>query len=142
MKREYDVMKIIQPSNLELQVLAVLWEQGPATARQVLEALPDKKERAYTTVLSVMQVMEKKGLLKHKADGNRHVYSPTVRKGEILGPFLRSLVANLFSGSATHALQHLLANAKVSTAELTEMRALLDEAARKQTQSLKEEDNL
>ena len=51
-----------RPSDLELQVLAVLWRRGPSTAREVMEALPDGKHRAYTTVLSVMQVMEKKEL--------------------------------------------------------------------------------
>ena len=120
-------VKKAQPSNLEMQVLAVLWEHGPATARQVQEMLPDKKERAYTTVLSVMQVMEKKGLLRHEAQGNRHLYTPTVKKGEILGSFLRSVIANLFGGSAANAMQHLLANRKVSAEELQEMRALLND---------------
>ena len=56
-------MKSVKPSDLEMQVLSVLWERGPSTAREVLEAMPDGKKRAYTSVLSVMQVMEKKGLL-------------------------------------------------------------------------------
>ncbi len=120
-------MKKTQPSNLEMQVLSVLWDQGPATARQVLEALPDKKERAYTTVLSVMQVMEKKGLLRHTTEGNRHIYAPTVKKREVLGSFLRSMVSNLFGGSAAHAMQHLLETNKVTHDELAEMRALLDD---------------
>jgi predicted transcriptional regulator len=51
-----------QPAEFELQVLGVLWEHGPSTVREVLERLPDGKPRAYTSVLSVMQVMQKKGL--------------------------------------------------------------------------------
>jgi BlaI family transcriptional regulator, penicillinase repressor len=125
------LMKKAQPSNLEMQVLAVLWERGPLPARQVLEALPDGKERAYTTVLSTMQVMEKKGLLRHETQGNRHIYAPAVKKGEVLGTFLRSLVSNVFGGSAANAMQHLLRTHPVSADEIGEMRALLDQYAPK-----------
>ncbi|MCA9092782.1 MAG: BlaI/MecI/CopY family transcriptional regulator, partial [Planctomycetaceae bacterium] len=52
-----------KPSDLELQILHVLWQAGPSTVRDVLEKLPDQKKRAYTSVLSVMQVMQKKGFL-------------------------------------------------------------------------------
>jgi BlaI family transcriptional regulator, penicillinase repressor len=123
-------MKKAHPSNLEMQVLSVLWSRGPLSARQVLEELPDKKERAYTTVLSVMQVMEKKGLLRHETDGNRHIYVPLVKKGEVLGTFLKNMVSNLFGGSAANAMQHLLQTAPVSETEVREMRAILDEHAR------------
>jgi BlaI family penicillinase repressor len=131
-------MKKAQPSNLEMQVLAVLWDRGPATARQVLEALPDKKERAYTTVLSVMQVMEKKGLLRHDTEGNRHIYAPTVKQRDVLGSFLRSVVSNIFGGSAANAMQHLLQTTKVSETELAEMRALLDRHASKTDANVEE----
>jgi BlaI family transcriptional regulator, penicillinase repressor len=122
-------MKKLPPSNLELQVLAVLWERGPLPAREVLEALPDGKDRAYTTVLSVMQVMEKKGQLRHATQGNRHIYEPTVKKGEIIGPYLRSVVAHVFGGSAANAMQHLLQTTPVSEDEIDEMRALLEQYA-------------
>lgn len=124
-------MKKAQPSNLEMQVLSVLWARGPLGARQVLEELPDKKERAYTTVLSVMQVMEKKGLLRHETEGNRHIYAPRVKKSDVLGSFLRGLVSNVFGGSAANAMQHLLQTTPVSEDEIQEMRALLDAHAKK-----------
>jgi predicted transcriptional regulator len=124
-------MKKSQPSSLEMQVLSVLWAQGPLGARQVLEALPDKKERAYTTVLSVMQVMEKKGLLRHETEGNRHIYAPRVKKSEVLGSFLKGLVSNIFGGSAASAMQHLLQTSPVSEEEIREMRALLDAHTKK-----------
>jgi predicted transcriptional regulator len=123
--------KKAQPSNLEMQVLLVLWARGPLGARQVLEELPDKKERAYTTVLSVMQVMEKKGLLRHETEGNRHIYAPTVKKSEVLGTFLRGMVTNIFGGSAANAMQHLLQDTPVSEEEIQEMRALLNAHAKK-----------
>ena len=67
--------KRVKPTDVELQVLSVLWQRGPSTARQVLEAMPDGKARAYTTVLTVMQVMEK-GLLTHTREGMAQSYKP------------------------------------------------------------------
>src|SRR5688572_10328806 len=97
-----------KPSELELQVLGMLWEKGPLTARAVLEALPDGRRRAYTTVLTVLQVMEKKGLLTRKVDEVAHVWRPAVSRRQIMGPMLRGLVRNVFGGRPSQALQQLL----------------------------------
>ena len=83
-------MSKVKPSDLEMQILSVLWERGPSTAREVLEAMPDGKKRAYTTILSAMQVMEKKGLLGHTSRGVAHVYRPAVTKRKVIQPFARS----------------------------------------------------
>ena len=120
-------MKLKEPSRLELQVLSVLWEHGPATVRVVQDALPDGKTRAYTTVLTVLQVMEKKGLLTHISQGNTHVYQPTTTRRQTLGPVLKSLVRQLFGGSPATALQHLLAESEVSPEELTRLKQLIAE---------------
>jgi predicted transcriptional regulator len=121
-------MKTIgRPSELELQVLAVLWREGAATAREVSERMPDGKARAYTTVLSVLQVLEKKGLVKHRPDGRAHRYSAVVTKRQVLGPMLRQLVTNVFGGSPSTAVQHLLAENKVTAEEMDEIRALIAE---------------
>lgn len=120
------------PSNLELQVLSVLWETGPATVREVLAKLPDGKERAYTTVLTIMQNMEKKGLLSREPRGNAHVYSPTESKRQTLRPMMRGLLQNVFGGRVSTVMQHLLEDSEVSEDELGEIRRLID-ARRKAT---------
>jgi predicted transcriptional regulator len=116
-----------EPSRLEMQVLALLWERGPATVREVQEALPDGKTRAYTTVLTVLQVMEKKGLLTHVSQGNTHVYQPTTTRRQTLGPVLKNLVRQLFGGSPATAMQHLLAESEVSPEELAKLKQLIAE---------------
>ena len=116
-----------EPSKLEMQVLAVLWQRGPATVRDVLEALPDGKTRAYTTVLTVMQVMEKKGLLKHTNQGNAHVYAPKVTRKQAVGPSLRNLVRHVFGGSPAAAMQHLLAESEITRDELDKIKLLIAE---------------
>ena len=116
----------VQPSALEMQVLSLLWQRGPLTARAVLEQMPDAKPRAYTTVLTILQVMEKKGLVTHESQGNRHIYAAAVKERAVVGPMLRGLVKTLFRGRPSSAMQHLLENSEVSAEELAEMRQMLD----------------
>ncbi|MHC4539866.1 MAG: BlaI/MecI/CopY family transcriptional regulator [Planctomycetota bacterium] len=121
-------MKTIKPSDLEMQILSVLWDRGASTAREVLEAMPDGKQRAYTSVLSVMQVMEKKGLLKHTNRGVAHVYSPAVNKSKIIQPFIRRLVNEVFGGRPSAMMQALLTETAVNDVELTQIQKLLEQA--------------
>ena len=116
-----------EPSRLELQVLSVLWERGRATVREVQEALPDGKTRAYTTVLTVLQVMEKKGLLTHVSEGNTHVYQPTTTRRQTIGPVLKNFVRQVFGGSPVTVMQQLLAEHEVSPEELSRLKQLIAE---------------
>jgi predicted transcriptional regulator len=123
-------MAKVRPSELELQVLGVLWDRGPSPVRSVLEAMPDGKDRAYTTILSVMQVMEKKGLVAHTQQGQAHIYRAAVRRDEVLGPMMKDLLRNAFGGSAARALQCLLGGAELRDGELDEIRRVIEEAER------------
>lgn len=118
-------MKFKEPSRLEMQVLSVLWERGASTVRDVMEVMPDGKTRAYTTILSVMQALEKKGLVSHVAEGNVHIYQARVSRQKVTGPLLRGLVRQVFGGSAATALQHLLAENGVSRQELDEIKEII-----------------
>jgi BlaI family penicillinase repressor len=121
-------MRRAKPSGLEMQVLSVLWERGPSTTREVLAAMPDGKKRAYTSILSVLQVMEKKGLLTHTNKGVAHVYQPAVNRRKVLQPFLRRVLTEVFGGRPAALMQALLDETAVSDADLAEMRRLLAEA--------------
>lgn len=116
-----------KPSELELQVLSVLWDNGPCTVRVVMELLPDGKERAYTSVLSVMQVMEKKGLLRHRHQGNSYVYEPRKSREAVLTPFMKRMVSNIFGGSRVNLVQSLLGSGKLSDEEVSELQQLLSQ---------------
>ena len=124
-------MKNREPSRLEMQVLSVLWQRGGSTVREVMRVMPDGKRRAYTTILSVIQVMEKKGLVSHVAEGNVHVYQARVSRQKVTGPWLRGLVSQVFGGSTATALQHLLAENEVSRHELDEIKEIIARHERK-----------
>lgn len=124
-------MPQIRASELESQILGVLWERGPSSVRDVQERLADGKPRAYTTVLTTMQVMEKKGLLSHEREGLAHIYRPLVSRDDIAQPAVRTLVRNLFGGDATKVVQTLIDSQDLSEADLKEIRRMINEAARK-----------
>ncbi len=126
--------KIVAPADFELHILGTLWEHGPATVRQVMDRLVDGKDRAYTSVLSVMQVMQKKGLLgvEKQRDGLAHIFKPLVSREDIVRPLLRGLVTKVFGGRTHAAVQHLLDEDHVDGAEIKRLRALLDEIEARQ----------
>ena len=73
-----------RPSDLELQVLIVLWERGPLPVATIREAIPDGKSRAYTTVLSVLQGLERKRLVDHTTKGQANIYHPLVERQQVM----------------------------------------------------------
>ena len=122
------------PSNLELQVLSVLWKRGPSTVREVLEILPDGKERAYTTILTILQLMEKKKLVRHTRDKLTHIYQARVTQQDVLAPLMKGLIQKVFGGSPSAAFQYLLKEEDLDPAELSEMQRLIKEHAQKPSQ--------
>jgi predicted transcriptional regulator len=94
-----------------------------------MERLSDGKERAYTSVLSVMQVMHKKELLAvaDERDGLAHIFKPVVSREQVAVPLLQGLVRKIFGGSTKTAMQHLLSSDKVERSEIEAMRKLLDD---------------
>lgn len=129
-----------QPSDLELQILGVLWERGPSSVRDVLDSMPDGKVRAYTTILSCLQVMEKKGLVTHRREGQGYIYRPVVQKDRVVGSVVRQLLRNVFGGRPSAALQFFIAEGECSAEELDELRRLVDDAERKQRPRRKGDD--
>lgn len=119
-------MRKTKPSDLEMQILSVLWDRGASMAREVLDAMPDGKKRAYTSILSVMQVMEKKGLLTHTNRGTAHVYKPAVNKNKIIRPFVRKVVTEVFGGQPAAMMQALINEATISDNDLSQIHQLLD----------------
>jgi predicted transcriptional regulator len=111
--------RITQPSNLELQALTVLWYEGPSTVATVHETLPDQKNRAYTTVLSVMQSLERKSLVKRARVGRAHVYSATYSQGLIVQHATHHFLTNAFGGRLGEALLAILSAGTLTPEEKT-----------------------
>jgi BlaI family penicillinase repressor len=123
------------PTERELQVLKVLWQDGEATVREVWKVLSaSDTELAYTTALSLMQVMEQKGLVKHRADGKAYVYSSLVKQQSVFRQMASRFLKRVFDGAVDEYLVHALAGQRPSDEELDRMEQMLA-AARERTKT-------
>ena len=107
------------PSNLELQALSVLWHDGPSTVATIQETLPDGKDRAYTTVLTVMQNLERKNLVKRALVGRAHVYEAAYSQEVIVQRATHDFLTNAFGGRLGEALLAILSAGTLTPEEKT-----------------------
>src|SRR3954468_21786476 len=126
-------MALPLPTAAELDILAVLWRLGPATVREVHEALG--KDNGYTTTLKQMQLMVDKGLLTRSERFRSHVYESGVPKEKTQQQVAGDLLKRAFDGSATSLVMGALSAQPASPEELAGLRRMLDEFARKKGRS-------
>jgi predicted transcriptional regulator len=121
------------PTPAELEVLKVLWERGPSTVRGVMDSLAEQgHRRAYTSVMSLMNVMADKGLLKRTPQGRAFIYSPRIDREKTLGRMIGDLWQRAFEGSASTLVSRLLDEASPSRDELDEIRKAIEAYQRDQ----------
>ena len=115
------------PTPAELEVLQLLWEKGPATVRQVMDALNRRRHRAYTSVMSLLGVMTEKGLLKRRPKGRAYLYEARVEREKTIGEMLNDLLGRAFDGSAASLVARLLDESSPSSRELTEIHDTIEQ---------------
>jgi predicted transcriptional regulator len=113
------------PTDAELEILAVLWQRGPSTVREVYDALG--KESVYTTALKQMQVMTEKGLLLRSERYRSHVYEAGAPKEDTQQQIAGDLLRRAFGGSAANLVLGALKAQPASEEDLAEIRRLLKE---------------
>ena len=116
-----------RPTDAELAILRVLWQLGPATVRQVQEALNQERETGYTTVLKLMQIMHEKGLLMRDESERTHVYTAALSEEQTQRQLVDHLLERAFGGSARQLVMQVLSSRRASAKELVQIRGLLDE---------------
>ena len=112
---------------LQRAVIEVVWERGEASVHQVREKLSRRKKLAYTTVLTALQKLEKAGWLRHRSEGKVYIYAPTRTREEAGARSVRKFLDRIFDGDALLMFQHLMRQDKLSDAELTELRNMIDD---------------
>ena len=111
----------------ELEIMKVVWQKGEATVRDVYEDLLGRREIAYTTVMTMMNVLEGKGHLKKRQDDRAYVYKPTRTETTVVRSMVREFVDRLFDGSAQPLVVHLVKDRRLTRKELEELTRLIDE---------------
>ena len=115
----------IGPTEGELSILRVFWEQGPGTVRQINRALNRAKQTGYTTTLKLMQIMLTKGLLLRDESERPQVYSAAITRDQAERQLVGDLLHRVFDGSASQFVQQVLAAKRASPAEMAEIRQML-----------------
>ena len=118
--------RLAQPTNLELQALAVLWQHGPSTVAAIHELLPDGKARAYTTVLTVMQNLERKKLVKRTPVGRAHVYDSNCPRELVIRQATVDFVTNVFGGRLAEAVLAIISTGILTPEEKTNIERKLE----------------
>jgi BlaI family transcriptional regulator, penicillinase repressor len=120
-----------KPTEAELELLRVLWENGPATVRDLHEAISKQRAVGYTSVLKILQIMTEKGLVEREESGKAHIYRAAASQEDTQNQMLRDLSERLFSGSAAQLAMHALAMQPASAEELEEIRNLIEQKRQK-----------
>ncbi len=119
-----------RPTDAELELLRVLWRDGPGTVRQVRDAVGRRPLPGYTTVLKVLQIMTGKGLVVRDERQRTHVYRARVSEESTQRRLIGDLAERAFGGARTKLVLRALADTPASAAELAEIRRLLDQLER------------
>jgi BlaI family penicillinase repressor len=113
----------------EMDVMNVLWELGSGTVSEVQSELQSElsEELAYTTVLTILRTLEKKGHVRHESEGRAHRYLPLVERSEAQESAVQRIVRKLFSGSAELLMAQLINERGLTDAQLRRLRDLMEE---------------
>ncbi len=110
----------------ELEIMKIIWPLGQATIREVYDALKTKRTIAYTTVQTMMNILETKGHLRKEAGDKAHVYAPIRPQQLVVRSMVKEFVNRVFDGSARPLLVHLLKEKGLTDRERRELQRLLD----------------
>ena len=120
-----------KPTEGELELLQVLWENGPSTVREMHEAISGDRNTGYTTTLKVLQKMTAKGLVRRDESSRSHLYMPVLEQQKTQQQLASDLMQKGFGGSSARLVLAALSAKRATPKELSEIRELLDEMERK-----------
>ena len=120
------------PTELELEILKVLWADSPLPVREVRARLESDCDRtlAHSSVITMLNIMHRKGFVTRKKDGKAFLFSPKVNRESVTGRMMGDLLSRLFDGSPSALVMNLIETSDVDADELAEMRKLLNRKTR------------
>jgi predicted transcriptional regulator len=118
--------KLDTPTEGELEILHVLWDRGASTVREVLEVLNQKRPRAYTSVMSLLNIMVDKRLVVREPQGRAFIYQARRPRERTLGKIVGVVLGRAFEGAAHELVAHVLEQSKPSSQELEQIRRVIE----------------
>lgn len=109
----------------ELEIMKIVWEHDRVTVRDVYEALLERRKIAYTTVMTMMNILEQKKYLRKSAEDRAYIYRPAKPKKQVIQGMVREFVDRVFNGSAEPLLVHLIEDRKLTNKDLDEIARMI-----------------
>lgn len=111
---------------VELELMEILWKIGQGTVRDVMAELPQKRALAYTSVSTILRILQEKKILTAEKRGRQHIYHPTFDKETFASHSVKKMIHQVFSGNSVELVSYLMKKNDLSLQELTEIQKLLD----------------
>lgn len=118
--------------DLQHSILRVLWEKKEATVVEVLDSLSDERDRALTTIATMLTKMEKRKLVAHRSEGRQFVYRALVSESQVRRSMIAELASKLFGGDLNALVSHLLEEHEIDATEVERLRELIAEQGSKE----------
>ena len=112
----------------ELELMTIIWKLGEGSVSDVIEQLPKKRDLAYTSVSTILRILEQKEILKTRKEGRGHIYMPQLKKSDYEAKTVRHVVDRVFDGTPIALVRQLLDSVKLDDADLKELKNLIDKA--------------
>jgi BlaI family transcriptional regulator, penicillinase repressor len=112
----------------ELEIMKLVWKRENATVRDIYEALLERRKIAYTTVMTMMKILETKGYLKKRRQDRAFVYRPARPKSQVIGGMIREFIDRVFNGSAEPLLVHLVKTRQIREKDIRAIARMIEEA--------------
>jgi predicted transcriptional regulator len=112
----------------ELELMIIIWKLGEASVSEVLEHLPKTRDLAYTSVSTILRILEQKKVLQTRKEGRGHIYIPLIKKSDYEVKTLKHVVNRVFEGTPIALVRQLLGTIELDENELREIKQLISKA--------------
>lgn len=126
-----NLKKKIKPTESELEVLQVLWQNGPSSVRVVNNILNLKRDVGYTTTLKIMQIMTEKGLVTRDTESRTHIYHSAVKENDTQKSLLENFIEKTYCGSTMSLVLQALGHQKASPEEIEKLKSIIKDLEKK-----------
>jgi predicted transcriptional regulator len=118
-------------TEVELELMTILWRLNEGSVHEVIEHLPEGRELAYTSVSTILRILEQKGVVGARKEGRGHIYFPQVTKTAYEAFALKQMVERVFDGTPVALVRQLLGSVKIDADEIQELKTLLEKLGKK-----------
>lgn len=129
MKKSKTIEKLL--TEVELELMTILWRLGEGSVADVMENLPSNRELAYTSVSTILRILEQKVVLKTRKEGRGHVYIPLLKKSDYEAKTVKHVVEKVFNGTPVALVRQLLDSVNVGQEEISELKDLISKLEKK-----------